>query len=29
MGHEISARSLADVSAWLEEKVLSPLIVAP
>ncbi|HKY07553.1 MAG TPA: alpha/beta hydrolase-fold protein [Candidatus Binatia bacterium] len=24
MGHEISARSLADLSAWLEEKVLRP-----
>jgi phospholipase/carboxylesterase len=29
MGHEISARSLADLSAWLEEKVLAPLVVAP
>jgi phospholipase/carboxylesterase len=28
MGHEISARSLHDLSAWLEEKVLSPVIVA-
>ena len=28
MGHEISARSLNDLSAWLEEKVLSPVIVA-
>jgi phospholipase/carboxylesterase len=29
MGHEISARSLADVSEWLEENVLSSRIVAP
>jgi len=29
MGHEISAQSLAELSAWLEKKVLSPLIVAP
>jgi phospholipase/carboxylesterase len=29
MGHEISPQSLAELSAWLEEKVLSPLIVAP
>ena len=28
MGHEISAESLADLSAWLEEKVLSPIIIA-
>ena len=28
MGHEISARSLNDLSAWLEEKVLSPIITA-
>ena len=28
MGHEISARSLNDLSVWLEEKVLSPVIVA-
>lgn len=27
MGHEISPRSLNDLSAWLQEKVLSPLIV--
>ena len=27
MGHEISPQSLADLSAWLEEKVLSPIIV--
>lgn len=27
MGHEIGPRSLADLSAWLEEKVLSPIIV--
>jgi phospholipase/carboxylesterase len=25
MGHEISAQSLAELSAWLEEKVLKPL----
>jgi phospholipase/carboxylesterase len=29
MGHEISPQSLAELSAWLKEKVLSPLIVAP
>jgi len=29
IGHEISPRSLAELSAWLEQKVLSPLIVAP
>ncbi|HEX9445826.1 MAG TPA: alpha/beta hydrolase-fold protein [Candidatus Binatia bacterium] len=29
MAHEISAKSLADLSAWLEEKVLSPLIATP
>ena len=28
MGHEITPRSLTDLSAWLEEKVLSPIIVA-
>ncbi len=27
MGHEISPRSLVDLSAWLGEKVLSPIIV--
>lgn len=27
MGHEITPRSLTDLSAWLEEKVLSPIIV--
>jgi len=27
MGHEITPRSLTDLSAWLEEKVLSPLII--
>jgi phospholipase/carboxylesterase len=27
MGHEITPRSLSDLSAWLEEKVLSPVIV--
>lgn len=26
MGHEISPRSLAELSSWLEEKVLSPII---
>lgn len=28
MGHEISPRSLSDLSAWLEEKVLSPILLA-
>jgi phospholipase/carboxylesterase len=28
MGHEISPRSLADLSAWIEEKVLSPILIA-
>jgi phospholipase/carboxylesterase len=28
MGHEITPRSLSDLSAWLEEKVLSPIMVA-
>lgn len=28
MGHEISQKSLADLSAWLEEKVLSPIVMA-
>jgi len=28
MGHEIGAQSLADLSTWLEEKVLSPIILA-
>ena len=28
MGHEISAESLADLSEWLQEKVLSPIVVA-
>ncbi len=28
MGHEITARSLSDLSAWLEEKVLSPILLA-
>jgi phospholipase/carboxylesterase len=28
MGHEISPRSLTDLSAWLEEKVLSPIVLA-
>jgi phospholipase/carboxylesterase len=27
MGHEIRPRSLADLSAWLEEKVLSPIVL--
>ena len=27
MGHEIRPRSLADLSAWLEEKVLSPVVL--
>ena len=26
MGHEINAASLTDLSTWLEEKVLSPVI---
>jgi len=29
MAHEISPKSLADLTAWLEEKVLAPRIVAP
>lgn len=28
IGHEISARSLADLAAWLREKVLSPIVLA-
>ena len=28
MGHEINSQSLSDLSAWLEEKVLSPIIIA-
>ena len=28
MGHEITPRSLSDLSAWLEEKVLSPIMIA-
>ena len=28
MGHEISAKSLSDLSAWLTEKVLSPIVLA-
>src|SRR5215475_12928676 len=28
MGHEINARSLSDLSTWLQEKVLSPIILA-
>ena len=27
MGHEIRPRSLSDLSAWLEEKVLSPILL--
>jgi len=27
MGHEITPRSLSDLSAWLEEKVLSPIVI--
>ena len=27
MGHEIRPRSLTDLSAWLEEKVLSPILL--
>jgi len=27
MGHEITPRSLTDLSAWLEEKVLSPIVI--
>jgi phospholipase/carboxylesterase len=29
MAHEISPKSLADLNAWLGEKILSPLILAP
>ncbi len=28
MGHEIRPQSLADLSAWLEEKVLAPIVLA-
>jgi phospholipase/carboxylesterase len=28
MGHEINADSLADLSTWLEDKILSPIILA-
>jgi phospholipase/carboxylesterase len=28
MGHEVSAESLQHLSAWLEEKVLSPIVLA-
>ena len=28
MGHEITARSLTDLSAWLEEKVIAPIVIA-
>jgi phospholipase/carboxylesterase len=28
MGHDITPRGLADLSAWLEEKVLSPIVIA-
>jgi phospholipase/carboxylesterase len=27
MGHEITGKSLADLSAWLEEKILSPIVI--
>jgi hypothetical protein len=28
MGHEINADSLRHLSAWLEEKILSPIVLA-
>lgn len=28
MGHELNAHSLGDLSAWLQEKVLSPIVLA-
>ena len=28
MGHELNAQSLTDLSAWLREKVLSPIVLA-
>jgi phospholipase/carboxylesterase len=28
LGHELTPRSLSDLSAWLEEKVLSPIVIA-
>jgi len=28
MGHELNAKSLGDLSSWLEEKVLSPIVLA-
>jgi phospholipase/carboxylesterase len=28
MGHELNAQSLGDLSAWLQEKVLSPIVLA-
>lgn len=28
MGHEINARSFGDLSTWLQEKVLSPIVLA-
>jgi phospholipase/carboxylesterase len=28
MGHEITPRSLSDLSAWLQEKVLNPIVLA-
>jgi phospholipase/carboxylesterase len=28
MGHEINAHSLTDLSAWLQDKVLSPIVLA-
>jgi predicted esterase len=28
MGHEINASSLGDLSAWLQEKMISPIVLA-
>jgi len=28
MGHELNAQSLTDLSGWLQEKVLSPIVLA-
>ena len=28
MGHEINGQSLSDLSTWLEEKILSPIVLA-
>ena len=28
MGHEIRPKSLSDLSAWLEEKILSPIVLS-